>query len=69
LTFLRHKPGGVDGIFGGNTRGALQRFQAVEGRPKTTRLTNADFDALVEKAFNGDLNDEDLSGLSERLGC
>ena len=56
LTFLDHRPGGVDGLFGRNTRSALQRFQAAEGRPLTTELTDADFDALVQRAFGGDLN-------------
>ena len=55
LTFLGHNPKGVDGQFGNNTRKALQRFQEAEGLTKTTELTNADFDALVAKAFNGDL--------------
>lgn len=55
LAFLGHRPGGVDGIFGNNTRSALQRFQAAEGLPQTTNLTNKDFNALVEKAFDGDL--------------
>ena len=57
LTFLGHKPGGVDGIFGNNSRRALHRFQAAEGIPKTNELTAADFDALVLKAFAGDLDD------------
>jgi hypothetical protein len=56
LTFLGHKPGGVDGLFGNNTRRALQRFQTTEGLPQTNELTNADFDALIEKAFGGDLD-------------
>jgi len=56
LTFLGHKPGGVDGLFGNNSRRALQRFQAVEGLPQTTELTNADFDKLVAKAFGGSLD-------------
>jgi hypothetical protein len=57
LTFLGHKPGGVDGVFGNNSRRALQRFQAAEGMPQTNQLTPADFDALVDKAFAGDLDD------------
>ena len=56
LTFLGHRPHGVDGLFGNNTRRALQRFQAAEGMPITTEITNADFDALVAKAFDGDLD-------------
>jgi len=53
LTFLGHNPVGVDGLFGNNTRRALQRFQAAEGLPETTDLTDAAYDALVEKAFDG----------------
>ncbi len=56
LTFLGHGPGGVDGIFGNNTRRALQRFQTAEGMPQTSALTDADFDVLVTKAFAGDLD-------------
>ncbi|MGH2627434.1 MAG: N-acetylmuramidase domain-containing protein [Anaerolineales bacterium] len=56
LTFLAHKPGGVDGLFGNNSRRALQRFQVAERLPQTTELTNADFDALVAKAFGGDID-------------
>ena len=56
LTFLGHKPGAVDGVFGSNTRKALQHFQAAEGRPETTDLTDGEFDALVQKAFAGDLD-------------
>jgi hypothetical protein len=56
LTFLGHKPGGVDGLFGNNTRAALQRFRAAEGLPQATELTDTDFDALVQKAFGGDLD-------------
>lgn len=56
LTFLGHNPGGVDGLVGNNTRRALHRFQAAEGMPQTNDLTNADFDALVEKAFGGNLD-------------
>ncbi|MBX9843406.1 MAG: N-acetylmuramidase domain-containing protein [Xanthobacteraceae bacterium] len=57
LTFLGHRPGGVDGLFGNNSRLALQRFQAAEHLPQTTELTPRDFDALVEKAFGGTLDD------------
>jgi peptidoglycan hydrolase-like protein with peptidoglycan-binding domain len=57
LTFLGHRPGGVDGLFGNNTRKALQRFQAAAGMPQTTELTPAAFDALIEKAFGGDIDD------------
>jgi hypothetical protein len=56
LTFLGHKPGSVDGLFGNNTRRALQRFQVAEGRPQTTDLTDGELDALVQKAFGGDLD-------------
>jgi hypothetical protein len=57
LTFLGHKPHGVDGIFGNNSRRALNRFQAAENRPQTNELTPADFDALVARAFGGNLGD------------
>lgn len=57
LTFLGHAPGGVDGVFGGNTRRALQRFEASVGLPQTDLLSDAAFDALVEKAFGGGLDD------------
>jgi hypothetical protein len=56
LAFLGHDPRGVDGLFGNNTRRALQRFETAEGLPITNELTDAAFDALVEKAFQGDLN-------------
>ena len=56
MTFLGHDPKGVDGLFGNGTRTALQRFQAAEGMPQTTELTDAGFDALVRKAFGGDLD-------------
>ena len=57
LTFLGHNPGGVDGLFGNNSRRALQRFQAAEGLPQTTKLTARDLDALILKAFAGTLDD------------
>jgi hypothetical protein len=57
LTFLGHRPGGVDGLFGNNSRAALRRFQAAEGRPQTTELTAGDLDALIAKAFGGTLDD------------
>jgi hypothetical protein len=56
LTFLGHNPGAVDGLFGDNTRRALQAFQSAEGLQRTTELTGDAFDALVEKAFDGDLD-------------
>ena len=56
LTFLGHNPRGVDGLFGNNTRRALQRFQAAEGLQQTTELTDADLEAMIEKAFDGDVN-------------
>jgi hypothetical protein len=55
LTFLGHRPGGVDGLFGNNSLRALQQFQVAEGLPQTTALTDGAFNALVEKAFGGDL--------------
>ena len=57
LTFLGHNPGGVDGLFGNNTRRALQAFQNAEGMQQTTELTGVASDALVKKAFDGDLDD------------
>ena len=39
LTFLDINPGGIDGVFGKNSRKAMQRFQATEGLPTTTILT------------------------------
>lgn len=56
LTFLGQNPGGVDGQFGNNTRRALQRFQAAHQMPQTNELTDADFAALVNAAFGGDLD-------------
>jgi len=56
LTFLGQNPGGVDGVFGNNTRTALQRFEAAEGLPQTTDVTDAAFNALVAKAFGGSLD-------------
>jgi hypothetical protein len=55
LSFLGHGPGGVDGIFGNNTRAALRRFQAAQGMPLTTKLTDPDLDALIANAFGGSL--------------
>jgi hypothetical protein len=55
LTFLSHDPRGVDGLFGSNTQRALQSFLAAEELPVTNELTDAAFEALVEKAFDGDL--------------
>ena len=57
LTFLDFNPGGVDGLFGNNTRRALQAFQADAGLEQTAELDNASVAALVEKAFGGDLQD------------
>jgi hypothetical protein len=57
LTFLRFNPGGVDGLFGNNTRQALQAFQQSAGLPQTTELDQASIAALVQKAFDGDLKD------------
>ena len=57
LMFLKQSPGGVDGIFGNNSRSALQAFQKAEGMQLTTELTDAAFDALVKKAFDGNLDD------------
>jgi hypothetical protein len=57
LTFLGYSPGGVDGLFGNNTRRALQDFQKAERMVQTTELTDADFDALVKKAFAGNIDD------------
>lgn len=57
LLFLGHDPRGVDGLFGPNTRRALQAFQSAEGMQQTTELTDDAFDGLVNEAFDGDLND------------
>lgn len=57
LTLLGHNPRGVDGLFGNNTRKALNRFQTSEGLPKTDTLTDQAFEALVAKAFGGTLDD------------
>jgi len=46
----------VDGLLDNVTRRALNRFQLAEGRPQTTDLTTAEFDALVDKAFGGSLD-------------
>src|SRR5262249_12963845 len=56
LTFLGHGPGGVDGLFGNNTRRAMQRFQAAQGLPQTNELNAAVLDALIAKAFAGSLD-------------
>lgn len=56
LMFLNHDPGGVDGVFGGGTRRALNAFQDAEGRPRTANLPDAEVDAIVAKAFGGDVN-------------
>ena len=56
LSFLGHSPKGVDGLFGNNTRRALERFAQAEGLPQATDLTDAIFDALVAKAFDGALD-------------
>jgi hypothetical protein len=57
LTLLGHNPRGVDGLFGNNTRKALNRFQTAKGLTKTDTLTDDAFDALVKDAFGGTLND------------
>jgi peptidoglycan hydrolase-like protein with peptidoglycan-binding domain len=55
--FLGQHPGGIDGLFGNNTRMALQAFQSAEGMQQTTELTDVAFDALVKKVFDGNLDD------------
>jgi hypothetical protein len=57
LMFLGQHPGGIDGLFGNNTRMALQAFQSAEGMQQTTELTDVAFDALVKKVFDGNLDD------------
>jgi hypothetical protein len=57
LTFLGFNPGGVDGLFGNNTRRALQAFQLASGLEQTTELNQTSIAALVQKAFDGDLRD------------
>ena len=51
LTFLGISPGGVDGVFGKNTRRAMQRFQATEGLPTTDDLNDNVLDAIVKKVW------------------
>ena len=55
--FLGQHPGGVDGLFGNNTRSALQAFERAEGMQETTELTDDAFNRLVQEAFYGDLDD------------
>ena len=57
LMFLGHSPRGIDGLFGNNTRMALQAFERAEEMQETTQLTNEAFDRLVQKAFGGNLDD------------
>ena len=57
LMFLGQRPGGVDGLFGNNTRSALQAFERAEGMQETTELTDDAFNRLVQEAFDGDLDD------------
>ena len=51
LTFLGISPGGVDGVFGKNTRRAMQRFQTTEGLPTTDDLNDNVLDAIVKKVW------------------
>ena len=51
LTFLDITPGGVDGVFGKNSRRAMQRFQATEGLPTTDDLNDNVLDAIVRKTW------------------
>ena len=51
LTFLEISPGGVDGVFGKNSRRAMQRFQATEGLPTTDDLNDNVLDAIVKKVW------------------
>ena len=46
LTELGFGTGGVDGDFGGNTEGALRRFQGDRGIDESGRMDDATFDAL-----------------------
>ncbi len=46
LTELGFRTGGVDGDFGGNTEGALRRFQGDRGIDESGRMDDATFDAL-----------------------
>ena len=51
LTFHDINPGGVDGVFGKNSRKAMQRFQATEGLPTTDDLNDNVLDAIVRKCW------------------
>ena len=55
--FLGQRPGGVDGLFGNNTRKALQAFHRAEAIQKTTELSDDAFDRLVRKTCDGNLDD------------
>ena len=51
LTFLDIIPEGVDGVFGKNSRKAMQRFQAMEGLPTTDDPNGNVLDAIVRKCW------------------
>jgi peptidoglycan hydrolase-like protein with peptidoglycan-binding domain len=50
LTLLDYAPRGIDGLFGPNTRAAIERFQRDEGRAATGYLTQAQIDTLASRA-------------------
>lgn len=50
LTLLDYAPRGIDGLFGPNTRAAVERFQRDEGREATGYLTRAQIDTVARRA-------------------
>lgn len=50
LTLLDYDPGGIDGIFGPGTRGAIKRFQEKAGFPASSYLTRQQIARLSEQA-------------------
>ena len=50
LSFLKYAPGGIDGISGKNTIGALNAFQRAHGLPVTSGIDAATRDALRSAA-------------------
>lgn len=50
LTLLNFNTRGVDGIFGGGTRGAITNWQQVNGFPQTSFLTRDQFSLLDAQA-------------------
>jgi hypothetical protein len=50
LSYLGFDPGGIDGVFGGGTRRAMQAFQQANGLPVTPALDSATEEKLEEAA-------------------